>query len=272
MYASTRNPTCEWFRGNLTASCPKYKTNSRCRSNVAWLWHCIRSRGYRSSTAASVRVSLDLYFATHRMPKTRCVTRTLKKIYPMKGQLFCPQNGYKYIGHESTRGTPTTITWLNSNGKSNVGMVRTHSWCWRRRLGPLTACCTTLKRLTVRRSTKNTSRPYYLEMFVQFCGQRCLLLTTRACCLTNRSRHIDRFMDQPPRSTHKEYEPTDKPIGQLRLFVFIVFLLATCPEVDRICKMLTDPGRIAWRTGRSRLGSYDGAENMCDKEVRITSI
>ena len=68
---------------------------------------------------------------------------------------------------------------------------------------------------------------------------------------------------------HEEYEPTDKHIGHLGLFVLIVGLLATCPEVDRIRKETTDPGRIAWLTGRSPLGFYTGSESMCGRSWEI---
>ena len=130
----------------------------------------------------------------------------LKLIHSTKVQFPRPNYRYNYIGRESARGTPTTIRYFNSNKKSSVGMVRTRSWFWRRRFGPLTACCTTL---TVRRSTINTSRPYYLEMFVQICDQRCLLLTTRelAVLQTTRALSIGLMISHPDLLTKSMSQP-----------------------------------------------------------------
>ena len=124
----------------------------------------------------------------------------------MKGKFDCPNHRYNYLGCESPRGTPTTIWCLNSNGKSRVGMVWTRSWFWRQRFGPLTACCTTL---TVLRSAINTSRPYYLEMYLQNCDQRCLLLTTRelAVLQTARATSIGLKISHPDLLTKSMSQP-----------------------------------------------------------------
>lgn len=46
------------------------------------------------------------------------------------------------------------------------------------------------------------------------------------------------------RRTYKKDEPADEPIGQHEVVLFIFFLLATGPDVDRTGKMALDPGRI----------------------------
>ena len=130
----------------------------------------------------------------------------LKLIHPTKVQFPRPNYRYDYIGRESARGTPTTIRYFNSNRKSSVGMVRTRSWFWRPCFGLSTACCTTL---TVLRSAINTSRPYYLEMYLQNCDQRCLLLTTRelAVLQTARATSIGLKISHPDLLTKSMSQP-----------------------------------------------------------------
>ena len=110
-----------------------------------------------------------------------------------------------------------------------MGIVRTRSWFLRRVSIPWVSAFLCLPHGVQKQTHKNKLFWYIRSGFVA----TILVVDDRgACCLNNLHLFIDIFIYLSLRPTHQEYEPTDKPIGQLGLFVSIVRLLATCPEIE----------------------------------------